>query len=69
MPAGSPSTIVSMLRALGLGLVERGQRGAARIADQQHALAAELLAHEFHARAQILDHPLHQKHRIVAGVT
>ena len=53
--------------ALRLGLVVRGQRGAARVADQDDALAAERRAHELHTRAEVLQHALHHQDGVVAG--
>ena len=53
---------------LGLGLVVGGERGAARVADQDDAIAAELVAHELDAGAEVLEDALHQQHRVVAGV-
>ncbi len=66
-PEGSPSTSVSAREVLGLGLVVRSERGAARVADQDDAIAAERLANELHSRAEVLQHPLHRQHRVVAG--
>ena len=54
--------------ALGLGLVVGGERGAARVADEDDALAAELVTHELHAGAEVLQDALHQQHRVVADV-
>jgi hypothetical protein len=53
---------------LGLGLVVSGERGAARVADQDDAVAADLFAHELHAGAEVLQDALHQQHRVVAGI-
>src|SRR5262249_60016139 len=53
--------------AFRLRLVERDERRAARIADEHDPLVAAA-AEELHARAEILDHALHEQHRVVVDV-